>query len=201
MNQRLMCLSLVYSLCYMYWWLILPKRKYAKKLKFWHMGTHQRVLGESYPMNTNMTLFDDLQKSLHSYALDERIIYIIRQFPTSKANRQLHQLNSLYLHWYTAARRRPILVSDDWLSASIEQFLLLRKPAYHIHDLNWFQWLFRWFVIVIGLNSLVSESQTFVQDEKNRLCGTCKQHFSRRLAGTNWIRVLWWYFRHVIPVS
>ena len=28
--------------------------KTVKRLKPWHMGTHLRVLNESYPMNTNM---------------------------------------------------------------------------------------------------------------------------------------------------
>ena len=30
-------------------------QKNLKLPKPWHMGTHLRVLGESYPMNTNMT--------------------------------------------------------------------------------------------------------------------------------------------------
>ena len=54
------------------------------------MGTHLRVLSESYPMNTNMTGFRKLKKTLHPCALDEcrlsigrvkchvyRVIYII----------------------------------------------------------------------------------------------------------------------------
>ena len=32
-------------------------KKAGKWLKPWHMGTHLRVLSESYPMNTNMTWF------------------------------------------------------------------------------------------------------------------------------------------------
>ena len=40
---------------------ILTNTKRCKKtenwLKAWHMGTHLRVLSESYPMNTNMTGF------------------------------------------------------------------------------------------------------------------------------------------------
>ena len=32
-------------------------KKADKSLKPWHMGTHLRVLSESYPINTNMTKF------------------------------------------------------------------------------------------------------------------------------------------------
>ena len=35
------------------------------------MGTHPRILSESYPMNTNMTGFRCFQKSLHPCDLDE----------------------------------------------------------------------------------------------------------------------------------
>ena len=37
------------------------------------MGTHMRVLSESFSMNTEMTGFDGYQKSLHPCALDEKI--------------------------------------------------------------------------------------------------------------------------------
>ena len=37
-----------------------------KWLKLWHMGTHLRVLRESYPMNTNMTGFRGFTKSFAS---------------------------------------------------------------------------------------------------------------------------------------
>ena len=53
----------------------------ANLLKPWHMGTHPRVLSESYPMNTNMTgfrWFSNIFKSLHRYALDESHISIRR---------------------------------------------------------------------------------------------------------------------------
>ena len=36
-------------------WPIQNNAKKTKKLKPWQMGTHQRVLSESCPMNTNMT--------------------------------------------------------------------------------------------------------------------------------------------------
>ena len=44
------------------WWLIWPIQNNAKNLlkkllKYWHMGTHLKVLSESYLMNTNMTGF------------------------------------------------------------------------------------------------------------------------------------------------
>ena len=41
-------------------------------MKPWHMGTHQRVLSKSFPMNTNMTRFrGGFRKSLHPCALDK----------------------------------------------------------------------------------------------------------------------------------
>ena len=36
-------------------------------LKPWHMGTHLRVLSESYLMSTNMTAFRWFTKILHSW--------------------------------------------------------------------------------------------------------------------------------------
>ena len=42
------------------------------------MGTHLRVLSESFPMNTNMTGLDGFRKSLRSCALDERSLSIER---------------------------------------------------------------------------------------------------------------------------
>ena len=46
----------------------LPNSKWRKKpkkqLKPWYMGTHLRVLSESYPMNTNMTGFGWFSKNL-----------------------------------------------------------------------------------------------------------------------------------------
>ena len=51
-----------------YWWLILPIQNHAKNqrkwLKPWHMGTHMRVLSESYPINTNMTGFKWFLKTI-----------------------------------------------------------------------------------------------------------------------------------------
>ena len=35
------------------------------------MGTHLRVLSESYPMSTNMTGFKGFHKTLHAYDFDE----------------------------------------------------------------------------------------------------------------------------------
>ena len=55
----------------------LANTKWSKKpekwLKPWHMGTHLRVLSESYPTNTNMI---DSSKSLCSCALDESSLSI-----------------------------------------------------------------------------------------------------------------------------
>ena len=38
---------------------------------YWHMGTHRRVLSESYPMNTNMTGFRWVSKTFAFLALDK----------------------------------------------------------------------------------------------------------------------------------
>ena len=42
------------------------------------MGTHLRVLGKSYPMNTNMTGFRRFQRSLRPCTLDESSLSIGR---------------------------------------------------------------------------------------------------------------------------
>ena len=47
------------------------QKTWKKLLKPWQMGTHLRVLSESYPMNTNMTGFRWFSKSLHPCSLDE----------------------------------------------------------------------------------------------------------------------------------
>ena len=58
---------------------ILNDAKPPKKvLKPWHMSTHSRVLGKSYPMNTNMTWFRWFSKSLRSCALDKSSLSIGR---------------------------------------------------------------------------------------------------------------------------
>ena len=52
--------------------------KPEKWLKHWHMGTHLRVLSESFPMNTNITGFRCFSKTLHPYASDESSLSIAR---------------------------------------------------------------------------------------------------------------------------
>ena len=42
------------------------------------MGTHMRVLGESFQMSTNMTGYDGFQKYLRSCVLDENSLSIGR---------------------------------------------------------------------------------------------------------------------------
>ena len=51
------------------------QKKLKKRLKPWHLGTHLRVLSESYPMNTNMTWFS---KTFHPCALGESSLSIGR---------------------------------------------------------------------------------------------------------------------------
>ena len=53
-------------------------QKPEKWLKPWQMGTHLRVLSESYPINTNMTGFRWFSKILPSWVLDESSLGIIR---------------------------------------------------------------------------------------------------------------------------
>ena len=45
--------------------------KAGKGLKPWHMGTHLRVLIESYPMNTNLTGFRQGLKIFPSYCFGQ----------------------------------------------------------------------------------------------------------------------------------
>ena len=55
-------------------WCVNPE----KWLKPWHMGTHLKVLCESYPMNTNMIGFKWFSKILCHCALDESSLSIRR---------------------------------------------------------------------------------------------------------------------------
>ena len=56
----------------------MQKKHPEKWLKLWLMGTHLRVLGKSYPMNTNMTGLEDFQQFLRPYAFDESSLSIGR---------------------------------------------------------------------------------------------------------------------------
>ena len=54
-------------------------KKAEKFLKSWHIGTHLRVLCDSYPINTNIWQgFDDFQKSVRPHTLDESSLSIGR---------------------------------------------------------------------------------------------------------------------------
>ena len=53
-------------------------QKNWKWLKAWHVGTHRRVLSDSFPINTNMTRFRCIQKSLHPCSLDKSSLSIGR---------------------------------------------------------------------------------------------------------------------------
>ena len=53
-------------------------KKAEKLLKPWHMGTHLRVLSESFPMNTNMTEFRRFSKPFAIFAMDESNLSIVR---------------------------------------------------------------------------------------------------------------------------
>ena len=53
-------------------------QKPEKRLNPWHMGTHMRMLSESYLMTTNMTRFDGFQKSFRPCALLESCLNIGR---------------------------------------------------------------------------------------------------------------------------
>ena len=53
-----------------------------KRPKPLQIGTHLRVLGESFPMNTNMTRFIYIQKYMPSYTLDNSSLNIKRVFIT-----------------------------------------------------------------------------------------------------------------------
>ena len=60
--------------CFFEWSL----KKPGKWLKPLHMGTHLKVLSESFPMNTIWQGFDEFQKSLLPRALDEGSLSIVR---------------------------------------------------------------------------------------------------------------------------
>ena len=47
-------------------------QKTYKKTESWHMGTHMRVLSESFPINTNMTGFRWFSKFFASLYLGQK---------------------------------------------------------------------------------------------------------------------------------
>ena len=52
-----------------------------KSLKSWHVGTHVRVLSESFPMNTSMAGLVGFQRTFRPCALDESSLSINRINP------------------------------------------------------------------------------------------------------------------------
>ena len=54
---------------------IMQKKDKEKLLKPWHMGTHLRVLSESYPMNTNMTGFRRFSNILASLSFITLVVH------------------------------------------------------------------------------------------------------------------------------
>ena len=53
------------------------QKETEKLLKAWHMGTHLRVLHESYPMNTNMTgISGVVLRTTASFSVCEVFLYI-----------------------------------------------------------------------------------------------------------------------------
>ena len=67
MNLQFFTLMLLVNFASTNWY-----EKAEKWPKPWHMGTHLRVLSESYQINTNMTGISMIfRKSLHPCALDE----------------------------------------------------------------------------------------------------------------------------------
>ena len=71
-----------------------------KSLKPWHMGTHLRVLGEGYPMSTNMTRFRWFQRSLRSCALGKSSLSIGRV----KVISYPHEVKMSARSWTSTAR-------------------------------------------------------------------------------------------------
>ena len=95
----------------------LANTKWCKKpetwLKPWHMGTHLRVLNESYPMNTNMTGFRWFsQKSLSLCALDENSLSIGRVKNIEVHGRSMGIAGSLVL-WINACFSGYLFSSAD----------------------------------------------------------------------------------------
>ena len=81
----------------------LANTKWCKKpdkwLKPWHIGTHLRVIGESYPINTNMTgLRIAFQIFLHNCAWDKSSLSIGRVNPFMHVPAKSAWLLWLYLY-------------------------------------------------------------------------------------------------------
>ena len=62
-------------------------KKTEKRLKPWHMGTHLRVLSESYPMYTNMTGFRWFSKNLCILVLWTKVAWALKGLSSKKATK------------------------------------------------------------------------------------------------------------------
>ena len=60
-----------------------------KRLKPWHIGTHLRVLGQGYPMNTNMAEFRRFRK-ICTFVCDESSLSIGRVMQANRLDLSIH---------------------------------------------------------------------------------------------------------------
>ena len=85
-------------------------RKPEKCLKPWHMGTHRRVLRESYPMHTNMTgfrwfcilvLWTKVALALVDFEDKDFIIKLFLKFTSNHTTFLIEDLNGFHLFMTT----------------------------------------------------------------------------------------------------
>ena len=116
-------------------------KKQKNDWKLWEIGTHLRVLSESYPMNTKMTGFRGFQKSLHPYALDKSSLSIERVkmclvMLVAKNHQAVDQKREIKLHYVMW-----------WLFIRILSYIQLSCCCwfyYYVIILQWIFVLYRW---------------------------------------------------------
>ena len=100
-------------------------KKLEKWLEPWNMGTHMRVLSESYPMNTNMTGLDGFLKSLYLWfwvKVDLALEGLVQELNVSSAG-LLHQ------------QQKPLLPISDPPSQVNEGEISIWKNPYLLKEL------------------------------------------------------------------
>ena len=112
------------------WRLIWPTQNDAKKLgkclKSWHMGTHLRVLSESYPMNTNMIGFRWFSKIFASLCFGRKVASASEGLKHSSRNK--HNILEFLAMFFCALSQH--YLATFVLSTMLQRSLKTSKPCH-----------------------------------------------------------------------
>ena len=104
----------------------LANTKGCKKAEKWlrprHMGTHLRVLSESYVMNTNMIGFRPFSKALYHCALDKNT------FSIGRVNALSNIVRNVVIHYLLNNVDKRFTKGPIFLTTRVWRYLLHRNP-------------------------------------------------------------------------